>query len=232
MPNMEYRPISVTVGRIASIAILGFLAACDFEPDIDPVDWQTGDERRFGNPSSGEVNPDEVTDADIEILIDEVFEPYNLPGDQVYGGSVYERADLVLKGAYAYYGYDLDNLAMLKQDNPLTEHDFLKYLNSQHVTSIQDSVTGEDFFVFAWLETGAIGTRGGLYLGLLSEIGVPNPDYPMNYERNYLAALLKSHPLELDEAKDAFRDQLRFYYGENAAEVYEFLETVDSFEVE
>ena len=73
----------------------------------------------------GEVNPDEVTEADVTRLLDRLYDPLHPPDDQPYRGSVYERADQIIRGAYAHYDVDLHKLAILKQGNPITEDMFL-----------------------------------------------------------------------------------------------------------
>ena len=229
---MKRRLKAAVVGRIATISILGFLVACEFEDDLVPVDWQMGDERRFGEVSSSPVNPEEATEADITRVLDRLFEPYHPPDDRPYRGSIYERADRLLKGAYAYYGYDLDDLAIRRQDNPLTEQMFLEYLDSQHVTAIKDPATGEDFLVFAWLATGTIGTRGGVNMDVLDRVGGIDLMAPMNYERNYLDAIFRWHGKAVFDSRQRLRREMKKQYGGNPADVYEYLETVDSFGVD
>ncbi|MFQ5944482.1 MAG: hypothetical protein ACE5JF_13115 [Anaerolineales bacterium] len=196
------------------------------------VDWQMGDERRFGDVSSSLVNPEEATEADISRLLDRLFDPYHPPDDRPYRGSIYERADRLLKGAYAHYNVDLDKLAILRQDNPLTEDMILKYLESQHVTVIKDPATGEDFLVYAWLETGTIIARGGVNMDVLDRVGNIDLMSPMNYERNYLDAIFRTHEEIVIVARQEFRAEVQVQHGPNAADVYEYLESVDSFEVD
>jgi len=226
---VKYRLNAGAIRRIATITIIGFLAACEFEEDLVPVDWQIGNERRSGDLSSRPDTPEEATQSDVDRLVNELFNPYNLPGDQEYEGSKFEQADMILKDAYAHYGYDLDELAILGQDNPLTEQMFLDYLVSKNLTLIKDPATGEDWPVYDWLVSGTIGARGGVNMRVLDRIGGVDSMPPMNYERNYLAALHRWHIKAVLDTRKEFRAQLKEHYGVDAAEVYEYLETVDSF---
>lgn len=229
---MKHNPKTSFVGRIATIAILGFLVACEFEDDLVPVDWQMGDERRFGGFSSEPEDFDESPEMALIRLFDELYDPYNLPGDQPYKGSVFERMDKILKGAYAYYGYNLAELARNRQDNPITDQMFLDYLVSQHVTLIEDPITGEKYPVYDWLQSRTIGAGGGVYSTVLEKIGSLDRSHPLNYEPNYLAALFDAHPLHVTLARDEFRRKLFENFREDSAAAYEYIDNLDQFEVE
>lgn len=225
---MKHRPKTAVVRRIAAIAILGFLVACEFEEDLVPVDWQMGDERRFGNVTTRPVNPAEATQADVDRLINELYDPYNIPGETPYRGSIYEQMDMIIKGAYDYYDIDLQREAILQNDNPITEQMFLEYLEAENLTLIEDPVSGELVQVYAWLETGAINAHGGVYFDVLDRADF-DPTHFMNYERNYLATIFSLYIYDVMESRKQFRADLADWHGDDAATVYEYLETVDSF---
>jgi len=170
----------------------------------------------------------ESPEAEVDRLFDELFDPYNLPLDDPYVGSVYEAADQVLAGAYANYGYDLEELAATGQDNPLSLGDFKNYLELTGQRLIEDPATGEDFDVYNWVATDrGIEGSGTLPATVLKLIPGINPQNFLNYERNYLAALYASHPYQVQEARWNFEDELRLQYGDDAAAMYEYLQSLD-----
>ena len=229
---MKHNPKTSFVGRIATIAILGFLVACEFEDDIGPVDWQMGDEMRFGEIPSRPESPDEFSDADVNRLVNELFDPYNLPGDQIYRGSVYERIDRIIGGAYAYYGYDLAELAINRQDNPLTDQMILDYLVAEELTVVEDSYTGTEIDVFREVQTLTIIAGEGTHPLVIERIEGLDPSHRWNYERNYLFALFAQYPDSELNARRQFRADLRTYYGEDSAAMFEYIESLDQFDVE
>ena len=95
------------------------------------MDWQMGNQRRFGNVATRPINPEEATQADVDRLSNELYDPYNIPGDTPYRGSIYEQMDMIIIGAYDYYDIDLRREAILKSDNPVTEDKFLEYLEAK-----------------------------------------------------------------------------------------------------
>lgn len=164
--------------------------------------------------------------------MNELFDPFNLPGDQPYRGSVYEQMDMIIAGAYAYYGYDLADLARRKQDNPLTDQMILDYLDVEGSALVIDPATGASLSVYDWLQSGAIGATGGVFPQVIETIEVLDPSHPMNYERNYLAALLEQYPLHVSLARINLRNDLVATFGDDAAAIYEYLEDLDQFGTE
>ena len=229
---MERNRISAGVGRIIALALFGSLVACDFEPDVPNIPWPTPPERPFSGFSSKPDDFEESPEMALIRLFDELYDPYNLPGDLPYEGSVYERMDVILKGAYAYYGHDLAELARNRQDNPITDQMFLDYLVSQHVTLIEDRITGEKYPVYDWLQSRTIGAGGGIYSTAVEKIGGLDRTYLLNYERNYLAALFNAHPLQVILARDEFRKKLFENFREDPAGAYEWINNLDQFEVQ
>ena len=65
-----------------------------------------GNQRRFGNVATRPINPEEATQADVDRLINELYDLYNIPGDTPYRGSIYEQMDMIIVGAYDYYDND------------------------------------------------------------------------------------------------------------------------------
>jgi len=187
-----------------------------------------GDERRFGNVTTRPVNPAEATQADVDRLINELYDPYNIPGDTPYRGSIYEQMDMIIKGAYDYYDIDLSREAILRRDNPVTEQMFLEYLEANNLTTIEDPISGELVQVYAWLETGTITAHGGVYSDVLRRAGFDNTQF-MNYERNYLATIFSLNVKAVLDSRKQFRADLKDLFGDNAAAVYEYIETLDSF---
>lgn len=216
--------------RIGAIALLltAYQAGCRFEPDISPLDIPTAPQPMNGAPLSEDSVVVESPEAAVERLLDELFDPFNLPLDRTYIGSVYEAADEVLAGAYAYYGYDLKELAASGQDNPLTLGDFKNYLELTGNRRIEDPATGESFDVYAWIATDrGIGGAADMPSLVLKKIPGIDTNNPMNYERNYLAALYATRPRLVAEALQGFQDHLLGVYGDDAAAVYRYLLTLD-----
>lgn len=215
--------------RLARTAlILTLLAGCRFEPDLSPLVIPTAPEPAIGGPIPDNPELDEIPEAGAERLLNELFDPHNLPLDDPYIGSVYEAADQVLAGAYAYYGYDLEELAAAGQDNPLSLGDFKNYLELTGQSVIEDPATGEEFDVYVWvaMDRGIEGS-GALPSRVLRRIPGIDSRNAMNYERNYLAALYASHPYQVQEARWNFEDELRLQYGDDAAATYEYLRSLD-----
>ena len=192
------------------------------------MDWQMGNQRRFGNVATRPVNPEEATQADVDRLINELYDPYNIPGDIPYRGSIYEQMDMIIMGAYDYYDIDLRREAILKRDNPVTEDMFLEYLDAKNLTTIEDPVSGELVEVYAWLATGTITAHGGVYFDVLRRAGFDTTHF-MNYERNYLASIFNLNVNAVLDSRKQFRADLADLYGDDAAAVYEYIETLDSF---
>jgi hypothetical protein len=213
---------------VVMLLVTAHQAGCRFEPDISPLVIPTAPEPAIGGPISDDPQLAESPEAALERLLDELFDPYDLPLDETYIGSVYEAADEVLAGAYAYYGYDLEELAASGQDNPLSLGDFRNYLELTGNRWIEDPATGEDFDVYAWIAVdrgvGGAADMPSLVLRRISGIAWSSP---MNYERNYLAASFAAHPRLVAEARQGFQDHLQSVYGDDAAATYRYLLTLD-----
>lgn len=104
--------------------------------------------------------------------MDQLFDPFNLPGDQAYGGSAYQQMDRILAGVYAYYGYDLKEVAANRQDNPVAEAMFFDYLVITGRIYVTETATMEQFSSYEWLQRrlgmGAGGVVCVLVNGVLS----------------------------------------------------------------
>jgi len=222
---------SVHVLRLTS-RLLGLLVAtaqagCRFEPDIAPLEMATLPPQSFGGALPAEAEGEESPEAAMERLLDELFDPYNLPWGS-YEGSVYQVADRILAGAYAYYGYDLAELAASRQGNPLTEEMFRDYLEAVDALWIADPATGDDFNVYAWLVVDlAVDGPEAVHSMVLQRIGQVDENNWMNYERNYLNALFTAHAEEVRRERFRFANYLIEVYGNDAAAIYEYLQTLD-----
>lgn len=222
--------IRVTPLRLARMVVIltALLAGCKFEPDLSPLIIPAAPEPAIGGPLRSDQVLDESPEAGVERLLNELFDPYNLPLDRPYIGSAYEAADQVLAGAYAYYGYDLAELAASGQDNPLSLGDFKNYLELTSQRLIENPVTGEDFDVYIWLANDrGISGAADLPSRVLDNIPGLDSNYSMNYERNYLAALYAAHPQLVAEARQGFQDHVRSVYGDDAAAQYRYLLSLD-----
>jgi len=229
---MKSQQISLAVEKLAAVALVGILTACEFEQSIDPLILPTAPERPFGGFSSEPDDLGEFSDTYVNRLINELFDAYNLPGDQIYRGSVYERIDRIMAGAYAYYGYDLAELAKDRQDNPLTEQMILDYLVAEELTVVEDSYTGMEIDVFREVQTLTISAGEGTHPLVIERIEGLDPSHRWNYERNYLSALYAQYPESELNARRQFRADLRTYYGEDSAAMFEYIMSLDQFDVE
>jgi hypothetical protein len=210
---------------VGLMAVTGLLSACKFEPSIPTLQFPTIPPQPFSefNPSTALI--DESPEAGIERLLDELFDPFNLPGNLRYEGSVYQQLDRVIAQAYAYYGYDLAELAAMRESNPLTDQMFADYLGTVYVT---DPNTGDQYSAYSWLQVRLETVGKGDVLALfLARIGRIDKGNPLNYEPNYLAALIAQYPQEYGDARDEFRTRLADVYGEDAAAIYELLQDQD-----
>ena len=105
---MKQRRYVVIVSRIVAISIVGSLAACDFKDTLTPIPWPEEPRQQFRGFSNEPDEDQETPEEGVQRLFNEMIDPFNLPGDLPYEGSVYQEMDKILGGAYEYYGYDLD----------------------------------------------------------------------------------------------------------------------------
>ena len=101
-------------------------------------------------------------------------------------------------------------------------------MEAKNLTTIEDPVSGELVEVYAWLATGTITAHGGVYFDVLRRAGF-DPAHFMNYERNYLATIFSLYGNAVFDSRKQFRADLADLYGDDAAAVYEYIETFDSF---
>jgi hypothetical protein len=165
-------------------------------------------------------------------LLDDLFDPFYLGGGRAYNGSVYQQMDRILAGAYSYYGYDLADLAAGRQNNPITEQMFFNYLAGKGRATIKDPSTGDELGTYEWLQRSVLENSGGPFPLVLEGIEGLDADYVMNYESNYLAALIAARPAETTVARIEFRADLREVFGEDAAAIFAYLKTFDQFGTE
>ncbi|MEK9136700.1 MAG: hypothetical protein AAB393_06215 [Bacteroidota bacterium] len=205
------------------------LSACKFESDIEPLRFPTAPPQpSFGVvPEAGDTF--ESREEAVSRLLDDLFDPFYLGGGITYEGSVFQQMDRILAGAYSYYGYDLAGLAARRQNNPITEQMFFNYLAGKGRATIKDPSTGEELGTYEWLQRSVLKNRGGHLPLVLEGIEGLDADYIMNYESNYLAALTAARPAETTVARIEFRAELREVFGEDAAAIYAYLETLDLF---
>ena len=216
---------------LAAIAA-GLLTACRFEPGIEPLVIPTLPPQPFEELAPALAAQEESPEEGIVRLLDELFDPFNLGGDLVYEGSVYELADQAIAGAYAYYGYDLAYLAAAAQNNPLTEQMILAYLRTTGLEYVDDPVTGEKFSVFVWFQSRLRTSGTGGYANVIRQFPGLDPTNPVNYERNYLAALMEAYPHEVMRARQKFRSDLLYFVGDDPVATYEYLQRLDGFGTE
>ena len=224
------RLISVTARGLPAIALLvsASQAGCRFEPDLVPLEIPTAPPSAFGGSLGGSAPSVESPEAGMERLLDELLDPFDMPLGMTYIGSVHEAADEVLAGAYAYYGYDLEELAASRQDNPLTEEIFRDYLERQGVRWITDPHTNEQFDVYAWLvQDRGVEARGAIHSEVLEQLPGIDAENIMNYERNYLQALYSAHPVVVQRVRYRIANDLLELYGNDAAAVFEHLQKLD-----
>jgi len=206
------------------------MAACRFEPHIATLEMPTLASQPFGEIVPEDTGSPETPEEAVERLLDELFDPFNMPLDRPYEGTVYQEMDRIVAGAYAYYGYDLAALAAAGEENPLTEDMFEAYLQAQGLEYILDPASGEEVSVLAWLrQTAAGGGVEGPYALVLRQINEDiDTSNPMNFERNYLAAMLDAHSRDVERARQAFLEDLIEVFGSDAAAIYEALLTIHS----
>ena len=221
------RPLARTL-RAMALLLAAFQTGCRFEPDIVPLEIPTLPPSAFGGSLEGSAPTVESPETAMMRLLDEMLDPYDMPLGMTYIGSAHEAADEVLAGAYAYYGYDLEELAASRQDNPLTEEMFRDYLERQGVRWITDPHTNEPFDVYAWLvQDRGIEARGDLHPEVVKQIPGIDAENVMNYERNYLQALYSAHPTVVQRVRYRIANELLERYGNDAAAVYEYLSNLD-----
>jgi hypothetical protein len=210
------------------ILLASFLAACRFEPHVATLGVPTLPPQPFGVVAPADAGPPESPEEAVERLLDELFDPFNMPPGQPYEGTIYEEMDRILAGAYAYYGYDLAELAASGEDNPLTEDMFVAYLAAEGLMFVTDPATGDEVPVLAWLQATTRRGHAEPYALALRRIGNLDMDNPLNYERNYLAALFAAHSFQVEQARLSFIHDIVAVFGDDAAGTYEYLLQLDA----
>lgn len=158
-------------------------------------------------------------------LLNEFFDPFNLTGDDPYSGSIYQTMDERVRGAYAYYGYDLEELAARRAENPLTEQQVFDHLVDNKFVYVIDPATGEERSTYEWFVHRV--SSPGVLSKVLDEFNEIDGSNRMNYEVNYLAALMAANQGQVLTARQRFRSDLVNYYGDDAVAIFEYLERID-----
>ena len=75
------------------LTVSALLASCRFESHIPTLQFPTAPPQPFGEFGPVASQIPESPEAAVELLMEELFDPFNPPGDQPYEGSVYQIAE-------------------------------------------------------------------------------------------------------------------------------------------
>jgi hypothetical protein len=211
--------------RIPLIFILLLLQGCDFgfESSIPTIGFQTPIPQPWsiqGFEPTATLSPEMI---EVVEAINLLFDPYRgtLPEDLIYEDSVYEELNNALAEAYRNCGYDLRSIAYKLGSNPMTEKKFEECLSMSEIT---DPISQEKFSTYDWLEKRLIfGGENPAYSEFLKKVGI-DPNNPINYEPNYLNALMAAHSRRVQRAKDEFLMRLMNFHSNDASKALEYLE--------
>ncbi len=81
------------------LLLASFLAGCRFEPHVSTLEMPTLASQPFGEIAPGDSGSPETPEEALERLLDELFDPFNMPLGQPYEGTIYEEMDRILAGA-------------------------------------------------------------------------------------------------------------------------------------
>jgi hypothetical protein len=128
--------------------------------------------------------------------------------------------DSDIREAYVNCGHNLEIIAASSVSNPMTDSQFLTCLpNREYI----DPVSGETKIAIQWLRQNT--TSAGLnpaYSIFLEYLGIDTINR-MNFELNYLDALMSAHPLKLKRAKKKLLLILLEEYSGDPAQALEHL---------
>jgi len=154
--------------------------------------------------------------------IDKASDPFRgtLPLEIEYSGSFYEKLDQELGRIYDLAGLDLTELAAERRGNELTEEILLEYEGD----TVYADEKGDEVGLLPWLQGRlAMGASHPEYVIFLREVGIDHWNR-MNFEPNYLRALMDAHPEFLDRAKDKYLTDLLGLYGNDPKEALAWMQ--------
>ena len=135
---------------------------------------------------------------DINLQFDPFQGSLNLPADVNYKDSVYEERDRLIAEAYIVLGVDLETIARNQISNPVTERDFLDCGLPVEIDWVQQRTLAA--------------SRHLPFVLFIERVRIPR-SHLMNFEPNYLNALMLNNPRELKQAKIAYIEK-RVEFGE------------------
>lgn len=106
---------------------------------------------------------------------------------------------------------------------------FLDYLNAEGLGYATDPQNGEQLSVLQWLHRRVVSGADGPSLSVLTNLGGISRDNIMNFEPNYLAAIYATYPEYVIVARADYRKSLAEVYGDDPAQIYEYLSQLDLF---
>lgn len=173
--------------------------AFDFTPAIPTMGVPPTVSQPFQGFGPTPTDTPEMTE--LKEAVDLLFDPYQgiLPDNRSYGGSIFEQMDMDIKEAYFNCGHDLKAIAASSLSNPMTDSQFLMCLPDREYI---DPISGEMKIAIQWLRQNTTSAGGNpAYTMFLKYVNV-DTTIRMNFELNYLNALMSAHPFLLKRAKE------------------------------
>jgi RHS repeat-associated protein len=198
--------------RLYSPCIMHFVQPDTLIPDIyNPQDWNRysyarNNPLKYTDPTGHRICGIEDNNCEkiivlerIKIQIDKEFDPFTgpLPDDFEYDDSKISEADMLIKKLYFDHSINWHELARNLESNTVTIELLLEWVDAEAPWYL---IYGRVF---------RINANHVPYALFLAELGLPTDTDPhfMNYESNYLAALMANHARELERAKQVYLTQ-------------------------
>ena len=157
--------------------------------------------------------------------IDLLFDPYRgtLPDEMIYADSIYEKLDRALAEAYRNCGIDLGMIAYTSTNNPMTEQKFFDCTTTVEVKD-PDPFSNVQYSTLDWMYKRIISSgENPAYSIFLIRIGVDRKN-PLNFEPNYLDALMHAYPEEVKRTKGTILTRVLELNNGDPTEALEFME--------
>jgi hypothetical protein len=186
--------------RVWCFVMLLLMQGCAF--DFTPAIPTMGAPPTVSQPFQGFGPTPTDTPEMIELkeAVDLLFDPFEeiLPENRTYEGSIFEQMDMDIREAYANCGFTLKAIAASSEANPMTDGKFLTCLQDREFF---DPVSGETKIAIQWLRQNMTSAGGNPAYNIFLKYAKVDTTNPMNFELNYLDALMSAHPRILERAK-------------------------------
>jgi len=170
-----------------------------------------------------EVNDPALAQELLHTEIEKAFDPFagDLPPTVEYSGSFYQGLDRELGLVYQRDGINLQELAASRRANELTEEILLEH----SADWVYVDPKGAELGLLEWVQArGRMAVDHEQYAYFLDELDIDSQNW-MNFEPNYLDAMMKTHPAELQAAQRDYLASILEMHGNDAREALRWMQT-------